>query len=573
MMTLRSKVLIILASMWAVIICIIFVDSRFTLIEHYKQLERKDVVENVDHANKAMDAMLGSLKLLNNDWAQWNDAYQFMQNKNETFIKNNMAFTTFANAKINYILFFNNLGKLFYGQAYDLKKQKNIPIPPDLIHYLESHPSFTIHSNETSFKVGFIKIPTGWVATSSLPILTSEGKGPIRGTLIMGFDVTPSHMEALSDSIGMKAQLFQIPPPASNSLVVKAYEQLKTGTEIDTNPVTKNTMYGFTFLRDIESQPIGMLSVEVPRVLFNESLSTIYHYLAILVSVGIIVIVLMWYLLKVFVLDRIISVSKQLIAINSESNFSKRINISGKDEIGNMVAVMNLLMEIIQITQEQLKYRIFQRTEQLERLSDLNKNLSTEINRQRNIESKLRENEKLFKQMAYYDALTGLPNRIYFNDALRNAMDQLNNHDEMIAVLFLDVDKLKYINDSFGHEIGDCFIKHVAQKLKESLREDIILARLAGDEFILFLNNVREKTEIDIIAERILETVSLPLIMEDIKVTSTCSIGISLYPSNGLTIEELQKNADLAMYYAKKQSGNTYCYFDTIIKDISTSIF
>ena len=279
----------------------------------------------------------------------------------------------------------------------------------------------------------------------------------------------------------------------------------------------------------------------------------------------------MGYLLKVFVLDPIISMSEQVTQMYTESNFRRRIKITGNDELSKMGGALNSLMEIIEITQDQLKYRIVQRTEKLDRLSGLNKNLFSEISQQKNIEFQLRENEKLLRQMAYYDNLTALPNRIFFNELLQKALDHAQKEGTQLAVLFLDADKFKSINDTYGHAIGDYFLKVIAERLRTSIRECDVAARLAGDEFILFLTDVKNRDTVINIADQIQKSLAVSMDLGQLDIKATFSIGISMYPTDGTTVEELERHADLAMYYVKKQARASYYFYDMIKSQDSLS--
>jgi len=128
--------------------------------------------------------------------------------------------------------------------------------------------------------------------------------------------------------------------------------------------------------------------------------------------------------------------------------------------------------------------------------------------------------------------------------------------------MFLDADRFKQINDTYGHETGDIFLKHVAERLKYAVKDSDIVARLAGDEFVVLLNNVKEKVIINLIAEKISKAVSLPMPIKgkNFKISSSFSIGISIYPEDGANGEELLHSADLAMYYAKKNK-NEYTHY------------
>ncbi|EKD70465.1 MAG: sensory box/GGDEF family protein [uncultured bacterium] len=569
-MKLRLKLLLILASIWALISVSIFIYSKHTLMNNYLKLERHETIDSIQQTNKTLNNILYAIKLLNVDWSQWDDAYHFMKNKNANFIQSNMAFTSFENAKINLILFYSNDGTFFYGENYDLTKKKFIAIPRDFLDLLESQKTY-IQDNENG-KAGILKTREGYVVLSAQPILTSQGKGPKAGTLIMGYFLTDKQIGKLAEIVNTDVHFFPLPIANNNDPFLKqASTSLKQGEPYFIIPANNKIIYGYTLVNDIDKNPIGILRITKPRMLFNQGITTIHSYLVIIVFIGLIFILAMWYLVKTFIVDRIITISDKIIEINTKSDFSERIKVGGNDELNKMGAAFNSLMEIIELTQEQLKYRIFLRTEELSHLSQLNKNLFKEVGMQREIELKLRAEEKNLRQMAYYDTLTGLPNRFYYHEIFQKILDKSMRDGTNFAIFFIDADDFKNINDTYGHDIGDKYLIYIAQQLKESIKDSDVVARFAGDEFIICVNNIRGKQLIDKVAEKILETLSIPANIDGYHISSSFSIGISVCPQDGGTIEDLEKHADLAMYYAKKQPGNTFFYYDEMHQDTLTT--
>ncbi|HUG52991.1 MAG TPA: PAS domain S-box protein [Vicinamibacteria bacterium] len=161
--------------------------------------------------------------------------------------------------------------------------------------------------------------------------------------------------------------------------------------------------------------------------------------------------------------------------------------------------------------------------------------------------------EEQIKSLAYHDVLTGLPNRLLFNDRLNVAVAQAHRQQQRLGVLFLDLDRFKVINDSLGHSLGDRLLQAVAERLEAGVREGDTVARLGGDEFILLLPGIARTEDIAKVAEKILESLRLPFRLEGRDLFVTASIGLSLYPEDGLDGETLVKNADIAMYRAKEQ--------------------
>ncbi|HKR98301.1 MAG TPA: EAL domain-containing protein, partial [Candidatus Dormibacteraeota bacterium] len=173
--------------------------------------------------------------------------------------------------------------------------------------------------------------------------------------------------------------------------------------------------------------------------------------------------------------------------------------------------------------------------------------------------------EEQIKHLAYHDALTGLPNRLLFKDRLTVALSHAQRDRSRIAVLFLDLDRFKVINDSLGHNIGDPLLQAVAARVQACVRESDTVARLGGDEFTLLLPNLIRSEDAAPIAQKILEAVRYPFHIEGREFFITTSIGISLYPEDGTDAETLIKNADTAMYQAKEQGRDNYQLFNAFV--------
>ena len=175
--------------------------------------------------------------------------------------------------------------------------------------------------------------------------------------------------------------------------------------------------------------------------------------------------------------------------------------------------------------------------------------------------SERKQAEATITFQAYHDQLTGLPNRSLFHDRLGQAMVQAKRHGLPMAVMFLDLDRFKVVNDTLGHQIGDALLQAVAQRLKACLREGDTLSRIGGDEFMLLLPLIRNRDNAAFIAEKILSSLKPAFLIEGHEIFIGVSIGIALYPEDGDTRETLIKHADIAMYHAKDQGRNTFQFF------------
>ncbi len=180
-------------------------------------------------------------------------------------------------------------------------------------------------------------------------------------------------------------------------------------------------------------------------------------------------------------------------------------------------------------------------------------------------DEKNRADERI-EYLASHDSLTDLPNRETFNGLLREAIDVAQRHDHRFAVLFIDLDRFKVINDSLGHEAGDLLLLEIANRLRAALRASDVVARLGGDEFVVILDQCGEIDDVQRIATGLLTTLAEPMELAGHECHTTASIGIAMYPANGSDAQTLTKNADMAMYLAKEDGKNGYRFFSKEVK-------
>jgi diguanylate cyclase (GGDEF)-like protein len=230
--------------------------------------------------------------------------------------------------------------------------------------------------------------------------------------------------------------------------------------------------------------------------------------------------------------------------VSESQDYSLRAEKLSSDEIGALVDDFNGMLRQIQLrdielqkARNELEEKVHVRTQEL-----------TELTRQ-------------LEHQAYHDTLTGLSNRVTFDDHLRLATAQAKRDDRRIAVMFLDLDRFKVINDTLGHAIGDKLLVQVAQRLKACLRNSDTLARLGGDEFAVLLPQTREGTGAADVAMKITAAIAEPIQVDGYSLHVTTSIGISLFPEDGSRAETIVKNADTAMYRSKDRGGNQFTFF------------
>ena len=224
----------------------------------------------------------------------------------------------------------------------------------------------------------------------------------------------------------------------------------------------------------------------------------------------------------------ILQLAATMQKVSDTKDFSIRVIKDSNDEIGSLMTGFN---------------------EMLEEIEDRNQIL-------------LQRQEHLH-QLAHFDPLTSLPNRTLFYDRFSQALNYSKRHNKALAVMFIDLDHFKNINDTFGHRCGDQLLTLVSGRLSEIVRDCDTLARLGGDEFTLFLQDIDGRANVSVVVQKIYDLFETPFSLDEKDVFISCSIGIALYPYDGEKVDDLLKYADIAMYFAKEAGKNTFRYYES----------
>lgn len=188
---------------------------------------------------------------------------------------------------------------------------------------------------------------------------------------------------------------------------------------------------------------------------------------------------------------------------------------------------------------------------------------SQDITERKKAEQELLKQKAILDHQAHHDALTGLPNRVLFNDRLYQAIELAKRHKTELAVFFIDLDRFKQINDSLGHELGDKVLQQISARLRSAIRKEDSLARLGGDEFTILMEDLTKGQNASLLAQKILLSIAQPLYIDDHTLYVSSSIGISLYPQDDTNIHKLLMYADAAMYKAKDEGRNNFQFYSS----------
>jgi diguanylate cyclase (GGDEF)-like protein len=246
------------------------------------------------------------------------------------------------------------------------------------------------------------------------------------------------------------------------------------------------------------------------------------RWLTYALLVGLIVLVYsIWFVLSVQILKPLNSFSEQIRIFSKD--MSQRLSYQKNNELGELAQTFNYMADKLVETIDVRDKMTFQ---------------------------------------AQHDVLTNLPNRLLLMDRLNQSIKRSERDADNIAVLFIDLDKFKEINDSLGHKVGDEVLIQVAGRLHTCMRETDNVSRFGGDEFIVILDSIKHKDSIDVIIKQILDTLMLPMVVMEHTLTITLSVGVSIYPNDATDAEQLIRHADNAMYKAKEKGCNNYQYYN-----------
>jgi len=307
-----------------------------------------------------------------------------------------------------------------------------------------------------------------------------------------------------------------------------------------------------------EGEQIGVVYLRSDMEAVHERLNWFLVISALVLLASLLVTFILSAQLQRIITDPLLRLSAIARQVRTEKNYAVRVIGDGKDELGNLINDFNTMLDEIQLRDNELREnrlkleeRVAQRTRELEVANE-------------QLELSKEQAESVANRMEYHahhDALTGLPNRILLNDRITSELAHARRQQTNAALLFLDLDRFKIINDSLGHAVGDQLLRVISRRLNNCVRDEDTVARLGGDEFMILLPRISGSADAGRIAKKVIECLLDPISCNGHELHITTSIGISIYPYDGTDAETLIKHADISMYRAKELGRNKAVYY------------
>ena len=355
-MSLRLKSLLVAAATMAILLAVFLVLTRFILIDSYSRLEEQDTTEHVARALNALTNDLDSLTQTANDYASWDDTYYFMENRDPAYLEANYPDATFTNNRLNLIALINPQGEFVFVKAVDLDRGAVVPASTATLDFITHSPMLVRPTQSLSQTVGIAMLPDGPMLIAIRPILTSLEEGPVHGGLLMGRALTAGEIEHLGAITQLDLTLLRpdepLPPEAT-----AAQALLSEQHSVVVRPLNEQTVQGYTQLNDVNGTPALLLRVNRTRDIYQQGQITLSYLVMVLLLGGIVVGVVVAGLLERTVISRLGRLNREVQAIGSSSDFRQRVSPQGKDELGQLAAEINRMLDSLENTEELLSQR------------------------------------------------------------------------------------------------------------------------------------------------------------------------------------------------------------------------
>ena len=601
-MTLPKKTLLTIGIAFTGLIGVLYAASSTILLNNIRQAEEEHTRGAVAGVLSVFTQTQDDFNYRFADWSMWDDTYTFVQNANEDYIEENLTPGALTILDVNLALFIQPSGRLVYGTGIDIIHQRKTLVSAALQAHLSPQDLLLQHPNLKSSTTGIMLLPEAPTLISSRPILNNDGKGPIRGTLIFGRFLDAAFIAKLSKISRLPVSVYAV----NDKKLPPDFQAVRDslGDSIIVRPLSKQIIAGYTLISDIYGKPAVILRVEIPREIYHQGQNSLRYLIASLLIAGLVFGGIILLLLQRLVLSQrkwqqseeyrtlVAQASESIFLVDADTKRILETNAAFENLLGYTSAeICRLtLYDVIADTCESIDHNLqlilmkdrHFASEKKYRCQDgqlvdveVKANLISYDGRKvfciivHDITQRKQIEEQLLHD-AFHDSLTGLANRALFMERLGDALQLTKRREDYtFAVLFLDLDRFKVINDSLGHMAGDQLLIALAQRLQICLRSDTF-ARLGGDEFAVFIEDSSNVTEI---VERIQQQLKLPFNLDGQEIYATASIGVILNTAAYDQPEALLRDADTAMYRAKAGGRDRHEVFDISMYDPGSGTF
>jgi diguanylate cyclase (GGDEF)-like protein/PAS domain S-box-containing protein len=603
----RRSPLPIIGAVVAIILVAFYGWSQRGWLVNVTDIESRDVDMQSRQLERGYETELSDLYSALGDYAIWTETAELARGNRPNYFADSLNAGALVRLDVDTLLVLDHNLDTRASYAIDPTAQEyEIPPDPDLLAAMkQAVTSGQLNSLGDSVR-GIVQRARGPALFVVRPIYDNSGSGQPQGWIAFARAFTPAVIDRMGRFSPWPVTGYAVVNLDRSGLPDEVRDWVRRSpltANLWTRVASRNHINGYLILRDQVGTPVWLVQLEIPRSAFAQATqTTLYQTILLGLLVGGFTIVAML----------LVARSRRLSAdrLSLESRYRAIIEqaqdglLVADARTGEIVDANPAVQEQLGFTLEELRGRSVlsvlrgpndsqdpviatlarvepsRGVELVQWLKDgrqmdvevscvpiessdrrLVSYLMRDLSERKKAQSQLLANQQRLDKLANHDHLTGLPNRLFLQAHLPEAIARCQEAGQMLAVLFLDLDRFKHINDSRGHEVGDKLLQEIAKRVRAAVRPADIVVRMGGDEFVVVLHRVNSPDEVGIAATRVNEVLSAPVMIDGRALVATVSIGVSMFPRDGATMGELLKHSDTAMYQAKDLGRNNFQVF------------
>jgi diguanylate cyclase (GGDEF)-like protein/PAS domain S-box-containing protein len=353
-MNIRKKIIIVVTLVMIGLVGTLLVFARMVILKNSIILEQKDIMVNLDQAVDSVIAEVQNLDVMTADWSYWDDTYQFLTDKNQFYLINNLNDATFNNLRLNYALFIKNSDEIIYSKSFDYREMRPLPDNQEFIKEVVTLISSTQWPELNISISGILSLSDGPLLVSIRPVLTSLNKGPSPGFLVFGRWLDLKEVERLTEINHLKLSLYLIDTQDLPRDVEQVKAQMLVNPTYLFQPQEKNII-GFGLMNDIYEKPALIVRVEKPRVIYTQGVFTLSYLMVALIIVGVISLIVIFFLLRKIVISPLGQLNQVVQKIRTSQDLTLRVPHQGEDELSKLSQEINQMLDEIHQYQKKLQ--------------------------------------------------------------------------------------------------------------------------------------------------------------------------------------------------------------------------
>jgi diguanylate cyclase (GGDEF)-like protein/PAS domain S-box-containing protein len=604
----RQSPLPVIGAVVAIILVVFYGWSQRGWLVNVTDIESRDVDMQSQQLQRGFATELDDLYSAMGDYAIWDATAEFARGNRPDFLSNSLNAAALVRLDVDTFLVLNRNLETQASLALDPTAIQEYEIPPDaeLLAVIKQAVTSGHLNGNTDSERGIVQRARGPALFAVRPIFDSTGSGQPHGWIAFARAFTPAVVERMGRFSPWPVTGFAVANLERSGVPEEVRDWVHHSpltANLRTRTAGRTHLNGYLILRDHVGTPIWLVQLEIPRSAFAQATrTTLYQTILLGLLVGGFTIVAMLLVARSRRLnaDRLSLESRYraiieqaqdgLLVADARTGEIVDANPAVQQQLGFTLdelrgrSVLSVLrgpndsqdpviatlarvepsrgIELVQWLKDGRQMDVEVSCVPIEsRDRRLVSYLMRDLSERKKAQTQLLANQQRLDKLANHDHLTGLPNRLFLQAHLPEAIVRCQETGQMLAVLFLDLDRFKHINDSRGHEVGDKLLQEIAKRVRAAVRPADVVVRMGGDEFVVVLHKVNAPDEVAVAATRINEVLSAPVMIDGRALVATVSIGVSMFPRDGATMGELLKHSDTAMYQAKDLGRNNFQVF------------